>query len=475
MSTIQDNKVMETPDISPLVVPIKSMANIVANTPQTTTTEITEITEITETNQESEFTRVNVEALGNNVRLVDSDEDTGLALFCYTRCGPTDVGLIRQCRGVVFHNSDIVMKAFPYTVEYSVSNTDEINENINPVFSDCSFYDSHEGALIRMFNFGGKWFTSTHRKLDAFRSKWASQESFGSTFNQALEVEAELNSEFKNSLPGGSESLIERFQSILDVNKQYMFLVRNTSENRIVCDPPGKPTLFHVGTFVLGELVMTENINIPYPRKHTFSDVEEMSEYIDQINPSCLQGVIVFAPDNKQYKIFHKEYLELFKARGNEPSIKFRYLQVRMNHRLTNMLYYLYPDKIDQFDKYENALYAVAKYIYNSYVSRFIHKKRVDVPKQEYAVLHACHAWHLQDRINNRISQEKVIEVLNNQQPTSLNQMIRRFHMEQIIRQKAQENIQENIQTPQYCPLLVTENNLISCPPPPPSLNEENV
>lgn len=393
-------------------------------------TEVTTDNMTTNAIVESEFTRVNVESLGSAIRKFDEDETTGLELFCYVRCSPTDEGLIRQCRGVVFHKQEVVMKAFPYTVEYNNNEREKIDENITPVFDECSVYQAQEGALIRMFNFGGKWYTSTHRKLDAFRSKWASRESFGSSFKKALEQEISTNTALSEALPEGV-NVLERFQSILDPEKQYMFLVRNTFENRIVCSPPENPTLYHVGTFVNGNLVMTEDIHIPYPLKLDFNNVSDLLNYVSNIDPNVLQGVIVFAPQNKQYKILHKDYQDLFRARGNEPSIKFRYLQVRMNRKHTAMLYHLYPEEGETFDQYENTLYEISKSIYRSYVQRFLMKRYVSVPREEFAVIRDCHSWHLKNREENKISQEKIIEVLNQQSPTNLNKMIRRFNTEQ--------------------------------------------
>ena len=389
-----------------------------------------------------EFTREKVESLGNRVRITDTDEDKGLELFCYIKCGPEDGSLLRQCRGVVFNDKEIVMRAFPYTVEYNHEEGENIENSIGPVFDKCSFYDAYEGTLIRMFNFDGKWFTSTHRKLNAFRSKWASKESFGTAFKQALEVEVERNEKLRNSLPDG-DNLLERFQEILDKDKQYMFLILNSEENRIVCKAPEKPVVFHVGTFVEGSLVMTEDINIPYPKKHTFNTMGEAYDYIDSIDIRNLQGVIVFAPNNKQYKILHKEYQELFRARGNEPSIKFRYLQVRMNQRMVDMLLHLYPNMKETFEEYENSLYHIAKTIHTSYVTRHIKNKWSQLPTEEYRVDKACHAWHEEDHKNNRVKLEKVVEVLNTQPPTNLNKMIRRYNEER----KKKTEIQNNITT----------------------------
>ena len=481
MTIIIEPTVMAAEGVSPTVAPIKNVALEATSELNTVNTDVL---------NESEFTRSAVEALGTHVRLVDNDEASGLDLFCYVRCGPTDEGLIRQCRGVVFHKNEIVMKAFPYTVEYSVADIEKIEETIKSVWSDCTFYDAHEGALIRMFNFGGKWFTSTHRKLNAFRSKWASRESFGTSFKKALESEVENNAELRVALPDGEEGLLERFQSTLNPNKQYMFLVRNSGENRIVCAAPVRDTLYHVGTFVDGELTMDEDIHIPHPTRHRFVDLNDMFSYVERLNPAQLQGVIVFAPDNKQYKIFHKEYLELFRARGNEPSIKFRYLQVRMNRKQTAMLYYLYPDMEPVFNDYENAIFDISKGIYRSYVNRFIKKNYVTVPVQEFSVIRECHSWHLEDREANRINQNKIIDILNKQSPTSINQMIRRLRSEQDRRTDAKEvgtqrtrsnTIGQSVEnspvisgnTPVVTPLLLTKT-LANLPPlPPPAVSEK--
>ena len=375
------------------------------------------------------FTRSAVEGLGSRVSMTDSDEAYGLQLFCYVQCGPEDEPLLSQCRGVVFNDQNIVMRAFPYTIEYSDDQSNEIETNISSKMQDCRIFDSYEGTLIRMFYYK-KWFTCTHRKLNAFRSKWASKESFGTAFKKALDAEVKNNDVLRDSLPENGECLLERFQTILDTSKQYMFLVLNNDENRIVCDAPSRPTLLHVGTFVDGELSMDENVHIPHPKEHTFDNSEDMVDYVRNINIREKQGVIIFAPNNKQYKILHEQYVELFKVRGNEPSIKFRYIQVRLDSYLTNYLYNLYPHMGPKFEEYEEVLYSIAQNIYKSYVDRYIKKKWVTVAVEEYNVMKKCHSFHEQDRKQNRISLKKVIELLNEQSPSALNKMIRKFQNE---------------------------------------------
>lgn len=391
----------------------------------------------------AEFNRSTVEALGNDVRLTDTDEASGLELFCYVKCGAEDDDNIKKCRGVVFHKDTIVMNAFPYTIEFSHSDEKQIIEQIQPIFKDSIIFDAHEGTLIRMFYFDGKWYTTTHRKLNAFRSRWASKESFGTSFKRALEAEVENNKILRDSIPEDGDGLLERFQSTLDITKKYMFLIRHNEENRIVCAPPTRPTLYHVGTFVNDNLVMSENINIPYPTKHTFLNIHDLIKHVSKVDIRNIQGVIIFAPNNCQYKIINMNYLDLSNARGNEPSIKYRYLQVRMQKPMVDMLYHLYPEMIKTFELYENTIYSIAKNIYTSYVQRFIKKKWVTVAGEEFNVIRACHSWHENDRKVNRITIEKVIEILNEQSPTNINKMIRHFHNEKVHQQETQVNIQQ--------------------------------
>jgi hypothetical protein len=378
------------------------------------------------TNDTTLLNRKNIESLGNRVRISDSNE-SGLELFCYVRCNPDDKGIIKQCRGIVFNKDDIVMRAFPYTIELSHDDDDKIKKYINDDLQKYSFYESHEGTLIRMFYFSDKWYISTHRKLDAFHSKWASKESFGENFIKCLEYQFNNNTSFKDSIPEGNDSLLQRFQDSLDKEKQYMFLMRNSKDNRIVCEVKNYNEMFHVGTFIDGKLNMEENINIPYPEKYNFNNLEELVDFVDNINIKNSQGIICFNSENQQIKILNKLYKELFNARGNEPSIKYRYLQVRMNRKITDMLYHLYPEMEKTFDEIENNLYEVSENIYTAYVQRFIKKRFVTVPAEEFAVIKECHKWHETDRTNNRINMEIVINILNKQTPTNLNRMIRRL------------------------------------------------
>ena len=411
---------------------------------------------VKESESTTEFNYNTIISLGNKVRITDKDEVNNLELYCYVHCTENDSENLHKCRGVVVHEKEIVLQAFPYTLEYNHTETSEITSNIDP--KQCKIYTSYEGSLIRMFCYNDTWYTCTHRKLNAFRSKWASKESFGTGFKNSLENFYTTNTDFRNSLGDGTDSVYDKFVATLEPKNQYMFILTNNSENRIVCIPKEHSTIYHVGTFIDGVLNMDINCGIPMPEKHNFSSIEHMTKFVNNIDLREVQGVICYTPNNKQIKVVNKDYQDLFKARGNEPSIKFRYLQVRMNKKMSDMLYHLYPTKIKDFEEVENILYDICKNIYTAYVQRFIKKRFVSVPKEDYNVIKECHKWHETDRITNRITLEKVIKIVNEQTAINLNRMIRRFKSSKNEQETQQQNTQDQIQT------ATAENTPIASP-----------
>ena len=389
---------------------------------------------------DTDFSRASIESLGNQVRVFDHDETNNLDLISYVSCDLTDNNSIKKSRGLVYNGDKLVLKSFPYTPEYNCLDVDTIKNAFETDFEKYSFYDAYEGALIRVFNFSSKWYVSTHKKFDAFTSKWASKQSFGKSFQDALEYLDKTNDKF---LPQTDASLLERFYTILDPAKQYMFLVMNTDDNRIVCNTPPNPTFYLVGTFVDNVLVETETESgkglgcVLRPKKHEFYSFDKLQQYVNECDHTLLQGVVVFAPNNKQFKILNNMYSNLFKVRGNEPSIKYRYIQVRNDPEMVESLKSLYPIASESFEKYENTLKNIAIAIHKAYVQRYIKKEFTTVSQEQFKVMKECHFWHSMDRIKNKVFLDKILEILNNQTPTNINHMIKQFEYERLKMSKA--------------------------------------
>lgn len=366
----------------------------------------------------------------SDIRLTDTDGD--IRLFHYVHCDDTSGDDVKACRGIIRDGDDVVCKTFGYTPEISCSDVDLVKSQIHS-FSGCKVYDAEEGATVRFwFDFKGKkWCLSTHRKIDACHSRWGNPnaQSFGDMFQDALQWEC-LSGEMKGKFSGKNRAaILKEYTDSLDQNKTYVFLVRNSHENRIVCDATDHPQAYFIGSFDRSTHLLLEgnDSGFPTPKTHDFADVDALLEFTSNVDSRKKQGLIVYLPNQKQIKIMNQTYLDFFGARGNEPSIKYRYLQVRKDQNMVSMLYTLYPEHIPTFEMYENVLTDVSRKIHRAYVSRFIQRQFVSLPQPEFFVLQACHGWHVQDRSYNKISLEKVTNMVDSQSPTSLNKLIKPY------------------------------------------------
>ena len=359
-----------------------------------------------------------------NIKLYDTDTDENLDLFCYTNCDENSDELVKKCRGIVLSGEKVVLNAFNYNPDYTVENEKKIEEVID--FTKHVFFDSQEGALLRLFYHNGKWFVSTHHRLNAFRSKWSSRYSFGSMFKDAIEYEYRRDNSDLSKMLKNDDNIYNDFLELLNKEYSYTFLVRNNNENRIVCNAPYYPTLYHVGTFIDNKLVFTENVGFPYPRQHNFQNIDQLLDHVEDSDFLEKQGIIVFSDSDCVCKILTRNYQRFFNVRGNESSVKYRYLQIRNDQESAEMLSYLYPKLSDTFDEYEECLLEITKDIHQSYIRRYIKKEYVTLPREEFQIMKLCHEWYLEDRNHNRISFRKVTEVMNGTHASALNKMIRR-------------------------------------------------
>lgn len=377
------------------------------------------------------LTREFVASLEPQVRMVDSDGD--VQLYCYTTCSESDPEHIKACRGIVFEGDTIVLKPFPYTPEYTVHDADTIAASV-PHLSQCKVFESYEGVVIRCFHAANKWFVSTHRRLDASRSKWSSRVSFGDTF--ALSVQhyyADLFADKDGDTP------MDKFFAFLDTSRQYVFLLEHDTDNRIVCAPRDVPLVYHLGTYIDNEFDTETSIGMQQPRQVHPATFDDLMEAVEQVQPFEMQGYVVFTPTG-QIKLLNSQYKYLFDLRGNEPSIKFRYLQIRMDYQRNQDFCTIYDTHRDTFMAYENAIYEIALRIKNAYIKRFIKKEFVTMPPEEYSIIKLCHGWHIEDRDNHHISFEKVMSIMNDQPPTKLNRMIRRYLNEEKLKTEPEQS-----------------------------------
>lgn len=112
---------------------------------------------------------------------------------------------------------------------------------------------AREGTTIRVFNHKDKWYCTTHRKIDAFRSRWGNTKSFGEIFAE-------------NVLSKSGKTL-EEFYETLGKDLTYTFLTGTTQNTRTFEPVSDKINLFLCQKKKTGEVVQSENLKDWYQKK----------------------------------------------------------------------------------------------------------------------------------------------------------------------------------------------------------------
>jgi len=350
-------------------------------------------------------------------------------------------------KGVVYHQDQCFFKGVQTPIEMTMSEADRNSFVIEP---DQTIYESHEGTLIRVFNINGKWYTSTNRRLDASTSKWASKhETFGQTFTKAIreivsdddedeeivDIDIPYREKMKTLNDRNTKFLSDVFDRNLSRDNKYLFILKPTQEERIVCQSEPRPTIYHVGTFdkndnPIDEDVVIDGNTVERPRQRTFTTFDELKTGMSQLNIRHHQGFLILSP-NKVYKILHDSYKKLFDLRDNNPNLRLRYLQLRR---------YSCDNKIKQedFDTFtelyrfetpgtdiENEIYELCIDLHAKYMKLYVEKTDSDSTIIENEVLRdIVHPAFVNSRIIT--TPTRINDLLLQQKPSYLNKLLKR-------------------------------------------------
>lgn len=317
---------------------------------------------------------------------------------------------IGTLRGTIIDmdTKQVVCRSYPFTPEI-VTNDKNLEKTLPEDLSQVSMYSACEGTILRLFWSGKTWQLSTHRKIDAYNSYWV-----GPTFGELFRQLQEDNFAYRD----------------LDTNYCYIFLMSH-NENRLIYNIP-EPQLMLISIFSRDEgrfLAPTEYgpgynakhlhlKGVVYPQPLAGIDTIETLKTAVEETPGSFNsaGVIILPNPTKPYpiKILSTEYDSLRKARGNDPSLRSRYLQLRGTSECGIIVnWYTEPEYQQVFDDAEDEFEKLVGHIHQLYMNRFIGKDFSQLPKEEFVTLQRCHSWHQQDRANNIVTREFVRKFLN--------------------------------------------------------------
>jgi hypothetical protein len=347
---------------------------------------------------------------------------------------------LRRCRGTILDNKtqNIVQLGsfFPYEfTEEEEENCKEKMEKLNQKFEDMDVEYSYEGTIVRIF-YHKQWYVSTHRKLDAGRSKWGSNDSFKFLFEEGLKESYNL-------------SLKDLF-SLLNLRFQYTFMIMANENTRFVCVSNHLKRVYLVGSNDPEILIPIERLPKP---DMTFKNVAEIFQFVKGMKyPFTYQGLLLVHKNGSQYRIIGNEYANMYKVRNNEQSIPYRYLQLKNqnDHDSIELLKKLFPQYISTFQSYEKYVEKLVEIILYEYNKR---KNRETVEQIDQKIY-----LFLKNKLfkqETAVTPEKISELLWLEEPSNLNHMIRMVKYKQ---KKEEQNLINNLKT---LDLLKTPNNPI--------------
>ncbi|MGL5357011.1 MAG: hypothetical protein ACRDAQ_10820 [Cetobacterium sp.] len=353
-----------------------------------------------------------------------------------------------EMKGVVSYNGKSFFKGLPTPVEMTLSEARQQNFMIDPSFK---IYESHEGTLIRVFNIDGKWFVSTNRKLNASNSKWAARhETFGQYFTLAIREilqEFDLKDVSENELPykeqidvlnqKNSHFLEQVFDRNLSGSNKYLFLLKPSQEEKVVCRVCNVPTVYHVGTFdsedneIFDDLLF-DGKKIDRPTQRNFQTLHDLESAMNELDIYSLQGFLIIG-EKTTYKILHDEYKKLFDIRGNIPSLRFRYLQLRRyscdkDLSLTDLEEFirLYNFEADETD-IELEIFSLCEDLHEKYMGVFVfHDKDLSsLNKSEQNFLSkTVHKAYIESNRRVNTTPSRINDLLTRVDPPVLNKLL---------------------------------------------------
>lgn len=352
---------------------------------------------------------------------------------------------LRRYRGTIIDNKTkkIVKKGSFFPYEFTENEQEECREKmevLNHKLEDMDIQYSYEGTIIRIF-YHQQWYISTHRKLDAGRSKWGSDKSFKFLFEEGL----------KESYNMSLKDLFTR----LNLRCEYTFMVMADENTRFVCNANHTKKVYLVGSNDPDVSILKID-GLPKPQ-NTFNSLDNIFDYVKGMQyPFTQQGLLLVHKNGSQYRIISNEYAKLFKVRNNEPSIPYRYLQLKSQNdqESIDLLKKLFPKYIATFESYDSYVSKLVDIIYHEYNKR---KQRSLLPDNLSTVQQIDQRLYLfiKNKLLKRpsVTQEIISKLLWFEEPSNLNHMIRMVkyteHKEQkLILDLEKVNLNSNFNTP---------------------------
>lgn len=332
-----------------------------------------------------------------------TDDDGTYQVYCSSAPQTEFECLIR---GYIFKGRQLIYRGFPFTEEITCDNVSRL-EKIN--LADFKISWSYEGTIVKFMHVDDKWLMTTHRKLNAFKSRWASKTSFGHLFVEALQKDYGFPS-------------YEDFLDQLQTSRRYHFILINNADNRIVVRPELQEESIYL-VLVTDDrdrrLAVHEAIGfIPINDSIRFDSVADLVRAVRDIDPFEKQGVLLFSEDYRvQYRVLNSVYADYANVRNNISCRAFCYCIARRDADKRRKYLELYPDSAPIAEWFESRIPVIAAELLLAYKNRYIMKNYVHVSQERHGLLLKIQQYYVETKrhhpVHKRITLADVTRIIN--------------------------------------------------------------
>jgi hypothetical protein len=322
--------------------------------------------------------------------LLNVKEDGDLYMLSFTKESNVDEKFVRESNGIILEKgtNKVVHHCFSKSYDgiwdgsYFKNCMLEGNtyncEDIEKVDYEVEHYT--EGSLIRVYWYNGKWNTGSSRKINAAFSHWGGDKSLKEMFYEALKVE-------------------DIDLDLLDKNNCYSFLLQHP-ELKICLDTKSIFCIM-INMVNLETLVETRTTD-GYKVNSKISDLVDTQNRIDK-------NYFVYLPNGERIKMISEEYKKIQKLLGNNPSMKFAYMESLQNGDDIDIKKH-FPSMLEEFNFVDGRLLEVSYTIHALYMANNVRKENENVYHKYTRSLIQLHAIYRKHR--QPITREKVMTLL---------------------------------------------------------------
>lgn len=340
----------------------------------------------------------------------------------------TDYNTIGLFRSVIYKDDRLVSYAPPKSIDYTMFK-DQV-----PLSQIISMEEHIDGTMVNVFWDGDSWEIATRSSVGGEVSFFSDDSIDGNHSFRWMFLDAIATNE--SNAPSSEKDF---FSSFDNMPKFYcLSFVLQHPKNRIVV-PFDKPSLYLVKTFDLSEKGVVTDVPIfdvsemlpgwvkQPPR--IYSTLEELEKNMTSgVLDHTTVGAMIYGVDSitgniVRTKIRNSTYEIVRQLRGNQPKLKYRYLMLRNEGKVTDYLTY-YPEHKEQFSIYREQIHEFTYNLYSSYVSCYIKKF---APLKNYPDKYRTHMFKLHELYKFQLVQMKkfvtknvVVDYVNKLHPSLL-------------------------------------------------------